>query len=265
MQDTLSGNQTALRSTIRADEDGILLEQQAQFIKKQQQQIHFLQEALRFELDRIQWDQGETPDTFCQRFEFLGAPLQNIISEDERVHMFKIRCPNFLRRFLVESEAKTWADVKKACELKTDMNLQKFDHVSSSTQSRIQHAQKLLQPRQRQVIRARSHDWSLLRPQPGQNRIAKQHQGTGGVRREGQQSHRDLARPNESTKHDKIICNNCKVGDHKAVDCPEPQVCYRCNQEGHRKRECPFIKTLSTVSSSANIPMSRQKVAMVID
>lgn len=274
MEETVSRiTQPSLHTAIKGTEESVLLEKQAQFIKKQQQQIHFLQEALRFELDRLQWEQSDTPDTFCQRFEFLGAPLQTTMTEDERVHMFKIRCPNFLRRFLVGIEVQSWTDVKKACELKTDMSLQQEqEDFLYSTQSRIQHAQRLLQPRQKRQPRSREgHVEASLRPQQGQNRIEKYRRGSGGQsfprRRESQQSCRDSGRPSETTKQVKVMsCNNCK-GEHKAVDCPAPQVCYRCYKEGHLRRDCPCPTraAVSTASSSTGVSLSQQKILIVLD
>jgi len=182
--------------------------------------------------------------------------------------MFKIRCPNFLRRFLVEMGVQSWADVQKACELKTDIGLQQ-DDISRSTQGRIQYAQTLLQQRQKQLFRAAGHVGTSLQPQQGQNRIGKHRQGAGAQRsslwRDSQQSRRESRRPSESTNLDRVIsCWNCE-GDHMAADCPGPQLCFYCYKEGHYKGDCPTKPTVSAVSSLEGVSLPRQRIVIVLD
>ena len=35
-------------------------------------------------------------------------------------------------------------------------------------------------------------------------------------------------------------CRRCKKEGHKVMDCPEPMMCNNCQQEGHMQRDCPL-------------------------
>jgi len=61
--------------------------------------------------------------------------------------------------------------------------------------------------------------------------IAQSQRSVGGAERRGRHKVADCPMPQK--------CFNCREEGHATADCPEPAKCRRCKKEGHMVNECP--------------------------
>ncbi|KAG0064943.1 hypothetical protein BGZ92_005653, partial [Podila epicladia] len=79
---------------------------------------------LRAEWNAVEWNSGESPNEFLQRFEFAAQRVKGL-TFDEKIYQFLCVVPTFLSDFVILQKAGNWSQVKDACNIKTQQQLQR--------------------------------------------------------------------------------------------------------------------------------------------